>query len=92
VSQVNVSESYLLIPAAFPIIQKANPEDLAGRMLPAGLMPSGARFVAACFWSFLCIIDGKATVKLPLSSLIFNLQTSQKMVNARIALILPSRP
>ncbi|KAG9230052.1 isoprenoid synthase domain-containing protein [Amylocarpus encephaloides] len=42
---------------AYPIIRKADPEDLARRMLPASGIPSGARFVAACFWAFLCIID-----------------------------------
>lgn len=43
---------------AHKIIRKANPEELARRMLPAEVLPPGARFVVACFWAFLCAIDG----------------------------------
>ncbi|CAG8953246.1 hypothetical protein HYFRA_00003449 [Hymenoscyphus fraxineus] len=42
---------------AHKIIKKANPEDLARRMLPEEVLPPGARFVLACFWAFLCAID-----------------------------------
>ena len=43
---------------AAPIIKISSPEDLVGRMFPALLTPPGARYVAACFWSWLCVLDG----------------------------------
>ncbi|CAG8978274.1 hypothetical protein HYALB_00010226 [Hymenoscyphus albidus] len=51
---------------AHKIIKKANPEDLAQRMLPEGVLPSGARFVLACFWAFLCAIDAPYVLTTPL--------------------------
>ncbi|KAI9777776.1 MAG: hypothetical protein M1839_008571 [Geoglossum umbratile] len=39
------------------IVNSADPRGLVGRMLPSGLVPPGARYIAACFWAWLCIID-----------------------------------
>ena len=44
---------------AAPTVKKTNPEDLIERMFPCRLFPHGARHVAACFWSWLCVLDGK---------------------------------
>ncbi|SLM39178.1 Terpenoid synthase [Lasallia pustulata] len=46
-----------LPPNAGPIIERADPIALVNRMLPASIIHSGARFVAACFWSWLCVVD-----------------------------------
>ncbi|KAH0542451.1 hypothetical protein FGG08_003122 [Glutinoglossum americanum] len=39
------------------IVNSANPEGLVGRMLPLELVPPGARYIAACFWAWVCAID-----------------------------------
>ncbi|KAI9764176.1 MAG: hypothetical protein M1840_008658 [Geoglossum simile] len=39
------------------IVKSADPRGLVGRMLPLGLVPLGARYIATCFWAWLCIID-----------------------------------
>ena len=44
---------------ATPTVKKTNPEDLIERMFPSWAIPCGARHVAACFWSWLCVLDGK---------------------------------
>ena len=44
---------------ATPTVKKTNPEDLVDRMFPSWATPSGARHLAACFWSWLCVLDGK---------------------------------
>lgn len=43
---------------ATPTVKKTNPEDLVERMFPSWAIPCGARHVAACFWSWLCVLDG----------------------------------
>ncbi|KAM0796521.1 hypothetical protein BDR22DRAFT_522200 [Usnea florida] len=42
---------------ATPTVKKTNPEDLVERMFPSWVIPCGARHVAACFWSWLCVLD-----------------------------------
>lgn len=42
-----------------PIIKKTSPETLVERMFPALTSHHGARYLAACFWCWLCILDGK---------------------------------
>ena len=42
-----------------PTIKKTNPEDLIEKMFPCWATSDGARHVAACFWSWLCVLDGK---------------------------------
>ena len=42
-----------------PTIKKTNPEGLIERMFPCWANSYGARHVAACFWSWLCVLDGK---------------------------------
>lgn len=42
---------------ATPTVKKTNPEDLVERMFPSWAIPYGARHVAACFWSWLCVLD-----------------------------------
>lgn len=44
---------------AAPTVRKTNPEDLIERMFPSWATSCGARHVAACFWSWLCVLDGK---------------------------------
>lgn len=48
-----------------PIIKKTSPETLVERMFPALTSHHGARYLAACFWCWLCILDdlteGKGT-------------------------------
>ena len=44
---------------AAPTIKKTNPEDLIERMFPPWATSYAARHVAACFWSWLCVLDGK---------------------------------
>ncbi|CAF9907068.1 MAG: hypothetical protein ALECFALPRED_003056 [Alectoria fallacina] len=40
-----------------PIIKKTSPETLVERMFPALTSHHGARYLAACFWCWLCILD-----------------------------------
>ena len=49
-----------LPPTAMAIINRANPRDLIDRMLPASVFPAGTRYIASCFWSWLCVIDGES--------------------------------
>lgn len=44
---------------AAPTIKKTNSEDLIGRMFPSWATSYGARHVGTCFWSWLCVLDGK---------------------------------
>jgi hypothetical protein len=41
------------------IVSSADPEGLVRRMLPPELVPPGARYIATCFWAWLCVIDGE---------------------------------
>jgi len=41
------------------IVKSADPRGLVSRMLPSGLVPPGARYIATCFWAWLCVIDGE---------------------------------
>ena len=41
------------------IIERTDPELLISKMFPASLTAPGARYVATCFWSWLCVLDGK---------------------------------
>jgi hypothetical protein len=43
------------------IIAKADPSALVERMLPSGVISSEARYIAACFWAWLCVIDGQSS-------------------------------
>ena len=44
---------------AVPIIERTDPVVLISEMFPAPITTPGARYVAACFWSWLCVLDGK---------------------------------
>ena len=44
---------------AVPIIERTDPVVLISKMFPVSMTAPGARYVAACFWSWLCVIDGK---------------------------------
>lgn len=44
------------------ILKKANPELLAQLMLPKDLVGHEAQKIAACFWLWLCVVDGKSTL------------------------------
>ena len=48
-----------LPPTVMGIINRANPKDLIDRMFPAGVFPAGTRYIASCFWSWLCVLDGE---------------------------------
>lgn len=57
---IDLSNFLAALPAvAAPTVKKTNPEDLIERMFPFWATSSGARHVAACFWSWLCVLDGK---------------------------------
>lgn len=59
-STIDLSNFLAALPAvAAPTVKKTNPEDLIERMFPSWATSSGARHVAACFWSWLCVLDGK---------------------------------
>ena len=47
---------------AVPIIERTDPELLVSKMFPASITAPGARYVATCFWSWLCVLDGKLCV------------------------------
>lgn len=49
-----------LPPTAMSIINRANPRDLIDRMLPVYVFPAGTRYIASCFWSWLCVLDGES--------------------------------
>ena len=58
--RVNLSGFLGRLPCkAVPIIERTDPELLISKMFPASMTAPGARYVAACFWSWLCVIDGK---------------------------------
>ena len=44
---------------AVPIIERTDPVVLISNMFPISMTAPGGRYVAACFWSWLCVIDGK---------------------------------
>ena len=59
-SAIDLSNFLAGLPAvAAPTVKKTNPEDLVERMFPSWATSYGARHVAACFWSWLCVLDGK---------------------------------
>jgi hypothetical protein len=41
------------------VVQRIRPDILVNRILPAGWIRPGARYVATCFWIWLCVIDGQ---------------------------------
>lgn len=47
------------------IIKQADPVGLVNRLFPSSLAPEGARYVAACFWSWLCVLDGQSNISAP---------------------------
>ena len=55
---------------AVPIIERTDSAVLISRMFPVSVTAPGARYVAACFWSWLCVIDGKLC---PLSCWLFHI-------------------
>ena len=57
---------------AVPIIERTDPAILISKMFPASMTAPGARYVAACFWSWLCVIDGKLC---PLSCWLFRISS-----------------
>ena len=48
-----------LPPTAMAIINRANPGDLIDRMFPFCVFPAETRYIASCFWSWLCVLDGE---------------------------------
>lgn len=59
-STIDLGNFLAALPAvAAPTVKKTNPEGLIGRMFPSWATSSGARHLAACFWSWLCVLDGK---------------------------------
>ena len=67
---------------AVPIIERTDPAVLISKMFPASMTAPGARYVAACFWSWLCVIDGKLC---PLSCWLFHIssRTAGAVANLR---------
>ena len=50
-----------LPPPAEDVVRKVQPSALVNQMLPTGLVKEGARYVAACFWAFICVLDSEGT-------------------------------
>ncbi len=46
---------------AGPILERTDASGLVDRMFPVELVPEGARYMAACCWSWLCVVDGMAS-------------------------------
>ena len=58
--RIDLSSFMCNLPAyAESIIDRASPVDLVNQMFPPSIALPGARYVAACFWSWLCVLDGK---------------------------------
>ena len=61
---IDLSNFLINLPTlATPIIRRANPEALIDRMLPVSIFPTGARHIAACFWAWLCVLDGRQNLQ-----------------------------
>ena len=59
-SRVDLSAFLARLPCkAVPIIERTDPAVLISKMFPVSMTTPGGRYVAACFWSWLCVIDGK---------------------------------
>ena len=60
ISSVDLSAFLAMVPCkAVPIIERTNPAVLISKLFPVSMTAPGGRYVAACFWSWLCVIDGK---------------------------------
>ena len=72
-NRVDLSDFLGRLPCkAVPIIERTDPAVLISKMFPASMTAPGARYVAACFWSWLCVIDGKLC---PLSCWLFHVSS-----------------
>ena len=59
-SRVDLSAFLAMVPCkAVPIIERTDPAVLISKMFPVSMTAPGGQYVAACFWSWLCVIDGK---------------------------------
>ena len=67
--------------SAVPIIERTVPAVLISKMFPASMTSPGARYVAACFWSWLCVLDGKFC---PLSYWLFNISSRTGIAAANL--------
>lgn len=60
IDRIDLTDFLAMLPdKAVPIIEKTDPSVLIRKMFPVSMTAPGARYVAACFWSWLCVIDGK---------------------------------
>ena len=66
---------------AVPIIERTDPELLISKMFPASMTAPGARYVATCFWSWLCVLDGKLC---PLSCWLFHISSRTRVALANL--------
>ena len=64
-----------------PIIERTDPVVLISKMFPVSMTAPGARYVAACFWSWLCVIDGKQFL---LSCWLFRILTRTVVATANL--------
>ena len=62
-----------------PIIERTDPDLLISKMFPASMTAPGARYVATCFWSWLCVLDGKLC---PLSCWLFHRSSGTRIALA----------
>ena len=59
-AEIDLSQFLIRLPRkAKTIIERTDPEGLISKMFPFPVTKPGARYVAACFWSWLCVLDGK---------------------------------
>ena len=62
---IDLSNILCKLPDSMKIIyEKADPKKLINLMLPEGVISSEARKVAAVFWLWLCVTDGKSYTKI----------------------------
>lgn len=66
---------------AVPIVERTDPAVLISKMFPASMTAPGARYVAACFWSWLCVLDGKPY---PLSCWLFHMSSRTGVAGANL--------
>ena len=66
---------------AVSIIERTDPAVLISKMFPVSMTAPGARYVAACFWSWLCVIDGKQFL---LSCWLFHILTRTVVATANL--------
>ena len=81
-TRVNLSSFIGRLPCkAVLIIERTDPELLISKMFPASMTAPAARYVATCFWSWLCVLDGKLC---PVSCWLFHMSSRTRVALANL--------